>query len=169
MSPSLFSFVYTFFLFIKNVKLTKSCRLVDFALLSDLILTIKENKTTNKYFNFAWELKHVRMLADLVGEFRKVLKNLIKEFEELKIMGKFESIQTTVLLKMARIPRRVLETWGDVQSLKHLWKKKSIFLWYEKFTKSNNNNNNNGVIVIVVENGHGDTSSNLRRDWLHFT
>ena len=26
-----------------------------------------------------------------------------------------------------------------------------------------------GVIVIVVGNGHGDTSSNPRRDWLHFT
>ena len=26
-----------------------------------------------------------------------------------------------------------------------------------------------GVVVIVVGNGHGDTSSNLGRDWLHFT
>ena len=26
-----------------------------------------------------------------------------------------------------------------------------------------------GVIVIVVGNGHGDTSSNPERDWLHFT
>ena len=26
-----------------------------------------------------------------------------------------------------------------------------------------------GVMVIVVGNGHGDTSSNPRRDWLHFT
>ena len=26
-----------------------------------------------------------------------------------------------------------------------------------------------GVMVIVVENGHGDTSSNPERDWLHFT
>ena len=26
-----------------------------------------------------------------------------------------------------------------------------------------------GVMVIVVGNEHGDTSSNLRRDWLHFT
>ena len=26
-----------------------------------------------------------------------------------------------------------------------------------------------GVMVIVIGNGHGDTSSNLRRDWLHFT
>ena len=26
-----------------------------------------------------------------------------------------------------------------------------------------------GVIVIAVGNGHGDTSSNPGRDWLHFT
>ena len=26
-----------------------------------------------------------------------------------------------------------------------------------------------GVVVIVVGNGHGDTSSNPGRDWLHFT
>ena len=26
-----------------------------------------------------------------------------------------------------------------------------------------------GIIVIVVGNGHGDTSSNPGRDWLHFT
>ena len=33
----------------------------------------------------------------------------------------------------------------------------------------NNSYNNSGVMVIVVGNGHGDTSSNPRRDWLHFT
>ena len=26
-----------------------------------------------------------------------------------------------------------------------------------------------GVMVIAVGNGHGDTSSNPGRDWLHFT
>ena len=26
-----------------------------------------------------------------------------------------------------------------------------------------------GAMVIVVGNGHGDTSSNPGRDWLHFT
>ena len=25
-----------------------------------------------------------------------------------------------------------------------------------------------GVMVIIIENGHGDTSSNPGRDWLHF-
>ena len=26
-----------------------------------------------------------------------------------------------------------------------------------------------GVMVIIIGNGHGDTSSNPGRDWLHFT
>ena len=26
-----------------------------------------------------------------------------------------------------------------------------------------------GVMVIIIGNGHGDTSSNTGRDWLHFT
>ena len=40
---------------------------------------------------------------------------------------------------------------------------------------SNNNSTNiyyedaHGVMAIVVGNGHGDTSSNPGRDWLHFT
>ena len=29
--------------------------------------------------------------------------------------------------------------------------------------------NKYSVMVIVVGNGHGGTSSNLGRDWLHFT
>ena len=33
-----------------------------------------------------------------------------------------ETIKTTVLLRLARILRRVLETWGDLQSLKLQWK-----------------------------------------------
>ena len=33
----------------------------------------------------------------------------------------------------------------------------------------NQNGGARGVIVIVVGNGHGDTSSNPGRDWLHFT
>ena len=28
---------------------------------------------------------------------------------------------------------------------------------------------NCGVMVIIVGNGHGDSSSNPGRDWLHFT
>ena len=35
--------------------------------------------------------------------------------------------------------------------------------------KERKDNGARGVMVIVVGNGHGDTSSNPRRDWWHFT
>ena len=50
---------------------------------------------------------------------------------------------------------------------------------YNNYNNNNNNNDTNyiaeisgaagGVMVIVVGNGHGDTSSNPERNWLHFT
>ena len=38
--------------------------------------------------------------------------------EELEIGGRVETTKTTALLRMARILRRVLETLGDLLSLK---------------------------------------------------
>ena len=51
-----------------------------------------------------------------------------------------ETTQTTALLRSARILRRVLETWGDLLSLKLQWKTITK-RWYEKLTTTNNNNN----------------------------
>ena len=42
----------------------------------------------------------------------------IKGLEDLEVGGRVETIQTTALLKTARILRRVLETEGDLLSLK---------------------------------------------------
>ena len=39
----------------------------------------------------------------------------------------------------------------------------------EGLEKKKNCGGARGVIVIVVGNGHGDSSSNPGRDWLHFT
>ena len=44
--------------------------------------------------------------------FQKICK---KTHEELEIRGGIETIQTTVLLKSARIIRRVQETWENLQ------------------------------------------------------
>ena len=40
---------------------------------------------------------------------------------------------------------------------------------YKLFVWDKNMGGARGVMVIVVGNGHGDTSSNPGRDWLHFT
>ena len=47
-----------------------------------------------------------------------VTKGLVQGLEDLEIRERVETIQTTALLKLARILRRVLETRGDLLSLK---------------------------------------------------
>ncbi len=43
-----------------------------------------------------------------------VTKGLVQGLEDLEIRGRVETIQTTALLRSARILRRVLETGGDL-------------------------------------------------------
>ena len=52
----------------------------------------------------------VTIIPIVRGAFGKVTKGLLKGLEDLEI------IQTTRLLRTARIPRRVQETLGDCQS-----------------------------------------------------
>ena len=51
-----------------------------------------------------------------------IIKGLLKTLADLEVGGRVENIQKTALLKTARILRRVLETWGDLLSLKLQWK-----------------------------------------------
>ena len=57
----------------------------------------------------------------VIGAFGTVTKELLKSLENLEVGGGVETFQTTALLKTARILRSVLETWGDLQSLKLQW------------------------------------------------
>ena len=41
---------------------------------------------------------------------------------DLEIRGRFKTFQTTALLRTVRILRKVLDTWGDLFSLKLMWK-----------------------------------------------
>ena len=65
---------------------------------------------------------NVTTVPILIGAFGTVTKELLKSLEDLKVGGRVETIQTTAFLKTARIMRRVLETWGDLLSLKLSWK-----------------------------------------------
>ena len=58
----------------------------------------------------------------VIGAFGTVTKGLLKDLEDMEVGGRAETIQTTVLLRTARILRRVLETWGDLLSLSLQWK-----------------------------------------------
>ena len=58
----------------------------------------------------------------VIGAFGTITKGLLKGLEDFEVGGGIESIQTTALLRTARILRRVQETWGDLLSLKLQWK-----------------------------------------------
>ena len=93
-----------------------------------------------------WNMK-VIIIPIVIGAFGMVTKGLLKGLEDLEVGGQIETIQTTALLKTARILRRVLETWGDLLSLNFRWKTISL-CWCEKLIWVNNNNNNNKTQTI---------------------
>ena len=64
----------------------------------------------------------VTIVPIVIGALGTVTKGLLKGLEDLEIGGRVETILTTALLRMARILRRVLETWGVLLLLKHKWK-----------------------------------------------
>ena len=64
----------------------------------------------------------VTIVPIVISALGTITKGLLKGLEDLEIGERTETIQTTALLKTARILRRVLETWGDLLSLKLQWK-----------------------------------------------
>ena len=60
--------------------------------------------------------------TSVIGVIGTTSKGLLKGLEELEIRGQAETIQTTALLRLTRILGRVLETWGDLLSLRLQWK-----------------------------------------------
>ena len=54
----------------------------------------------------------------VIVAFETVTKRLPKALEDLKVGGRVEIIQKTALVRTARILRRVLDTWGDLLSLR---------------------------------------------------
>ena len=77
----------------------------------------------DKYLDLAGELKKLwnmkmTIIPIVIGAFDKVTKGLLKGLEDMDVGVIVETIQTTALLRTARILRRALETWGDLLSLK---------------------------------------------------
>ena len=52
-------------------------------------------------------------VTKVIGAFGIVTKGLLKGLGDLEVGGRVEIIKITVLLRTARILRRVQETWGD--------------------------------------------------------
>ena len=103
------------------------CKIVDFAVPVDQRINLKESEKKDKYLDLARELKKlwnmkVTIVPIVVGALGTIIRGLLKGLEDLEVGGRVETIQTTALLRTARILRRVLETWGDLLSLKLQWK-----------------------------------------------
>ena len=93
-------------------KKERICKIVDFAVPADHRIKLKECEKKDKYLDLARELKklwnmRVMIVPIVFGAFGTVTKGLLKGLEDLEVGGRVETIQTTALLKMARILRRV--------------------------------------------------------------
>ena len=117
-------------------KKKRTCIIVDFAVPADHRIKQKESEKKDKYLDLARELKklwnmQVKIIPIAIGVFGTVTKGLLKGLEDLEVGRRVETIQTTALLRAATILRRVLETWGDLLSLRLQWKNIG-FRWCEK-------------------------------------
>ena len=96
---------------------------MDFAVPANHRVKLKECENWDKYFDLArklrklWIMRIMRIMPIVIGALGTVTKGLIKGQEDLEITGQAETIQTTALLRSARIMRRVMETLGDLLSL----------------------------------------------------
>ena len=88
---------------------------MDFAVPADLRIKLKECEKRDKYLDLARELKKLWSVQVTITPvfnyaFGTVTKELLKDLEDLEVGGRMETIQTTALLRTARILRRVLGT-----------------------------------------------------------
>ena len=96
-------------------KKNRICKIVYFAVLADHRINLKECEKKDKYLNLVIELKKlsnikVTIVPIVIGALGTITKRLLKGMEDLEVCGRVETIQTTALLRTARILRRVLES-----------------------------------------------------------
>ena len=103
-------------------KKKRTCRIVDFAIPARHRVKIekkkkkKKNEQKDKYLYLAieffkklWNMK-VTLILIVIGALDTVTKGLIQGLKYLEIRGRVDTIQTTALLRSARILRKLLET-----------------------------------------------------------
>ena len=73
--------------------------------------------TLLKNWKKLWNMK-MTIITIVIKAFGTVTKGLQKGLEDLEVGGR----EKTILLRTARILRKVLETWGDLLSLTLQWK-----------------------------------------------
>ena len=65
--------------------------------------------TSARELKKVWNMQ-MTIMPIVIGAFGRVTKRLLKGLEDSQVGGRVETIQTTALLRTARILRRVLET-----------------------------------------------------------
>ena len=78
---------------------------MDLALRADQRVKLKESEKKKKLWNM-----EVTIISIVIGTLRTVTKGLVQGMRDIQIKGPVKAIQTTALLRSARILRRVLET-----------------------------------------------------------
>ena len=91
-----------------NQQKRRTCKIVDFGVPADHRIKLKEYEKKDKYLDLARELKKLwsmqgTILPIVIGAFGTVTKGLLKGLEDLEVGGRMETIQTTALLRTARI------------------------------------------------------------------
>ena len=131
----------------KKKKKKRICRIMDFAVPADHRVKLKESEKKDNKLNLVWEMKKlwnmkVTIIPIVTGALGTVTKGLMRRLEVWEIRERVETIRTTVLLRSARILRRVLATWRDLLLLKLQWKTTSKRCC-EKLSRIKYDNNNN--------------------------
>ena len=108
-------------------KKERTSRIVDLPVPADHRVKLKECEKRDKYPDLARELKKlwnmkVTIMPIGIVALGTVTKGFVQELEDLEITWRVETVGTTALLRSARILWWVLETWGDLQSIKLQWK-----------------------------------------------
>ena len=93
---------------------------MNFADPADHRIKTKESEKKDKYLDLAREFnKTMEHEGDnYTNRIGTVTKGLLKGLEDLEIRGRVKIIQTTTLLKTDRIQKKVLDSWGNLLSLK---------------------------------------------------
>ena len=97
-------------------------------IITSRLIKFIEIEKRDEYVDLAWDLKKQKNKEHKSDGYANCdwytcnnLQGLVKELEDLKIREQVGTIQTIALIRLARILRRVLETWGDLLSLKLQW------------------------------------------------
>ena len=83
-----------------NQQKKRTCKIVNFAVLADHRIKLKECEKKDKYLDFARKLKklwnmQMTIILIVIGVFGTVTKGLLKGLEDLEVGGQVETIQTT--------------------------------------------------------------------------